>query len=481
MKQIRTIYINGQFVEPHGSETFALINPATREPVGQVLLADEQDAQRAIASAKEAFTHFSKTTKMQRMAWLQRLHEVVSARETELIETMIEEYGGPRRTSTASIKRAADAFLRARDVLADFPLIRRAGKARVVMEPLGVVGLITPWNANCSFICNKLAMAIASGSTAVIKPSELSAMQTQLLTECLHEAGLPAGVFNIVTGRGDTVGAEITRHPDVAKISFTGSTAVGKLIARGAVDTMKRVTLELGGKSPNILLEDADFEAAVPLALAAATMNSGQACLAGTRLLVPENRLEQVKLLARKAVEAIKVGNPGDAETDIGPLVTQKQYERVQHYIRTGIAEGAELIAGGEGNPPGFERGNFVRPTVFANVTNDMTIAREEIFGPVLSILTYRTEEEAIAIANDTIYGLHAYVSSADVARAERVASQLVAGRVFINGLYDEPVAPFGGFKQSGIGREFGTYGLEAYLEPKAILGYAETQHDTTQ
>lgn len=476
MKMVDLIYINGQFTEPHGSEIMPLINPSTRQIIGQVRLGDEHDTRRAITAAKTAYQKFSRSGKAERLLYLQRLHDAVAARADELIATMIEEYGGPLAISQGTTRRAANGFLQTRKLLETFEFEKYIGQSRVVLEPLGVVGIITPWNANYSFICGKLATAIAAGSTAVIKPSELSALQTQLLTECLHEADLPPGLFNIINGRGDVVGEEITRHPDIAKISFTGSTAVGKRIARGAVDTMKRVNLELGGKSPNIILDDADFTQAIPLALAAATINSGQACLAGTRLLVPENRLEEVIDLAKKAVAALKVGDPRQPETQIGPMVTQKQYERVQHYIRLGIEEGAQLIAGGEGQPEGLEHGFFVKPTVFAAVTPNMTIAREEIFGPVLSILTYKTEDEAVEMANDTIYGLHAYVSSSDIERANRVASQIVAGRVFINGLYDDPEAPFGGFRQSGIGREFGTYGLEEYLEPKAIMGYENAQ-----
>jgi aldehyde dehydrogenase (NAD+) len=471
MRTIDQIYINGKFTKPHGTEILELINPATRKVIGQATLADEKDAQDAIAAAKAAYKSFSQTTKEERMEYLQRLHNAVAARSGELIDAMIQEYGGTRRMSEGTTNRAANGFLLTKELLRKFDFEKYVGKTKVVLEPLGVVGLITPWNANYSFVCSKLAMAIAAGSTAVIKPSELSAIQTQLLTECLHEAGLPPGVFNIVTGRGDTVGAEITRHPDIAKISFTGSTVVGKKIARGAVDTMKRVTLELGGKSPNVILDDADLEKAIPLAMTLASINSGQACMAGTRLIVPEKRLDEVKRLVKKAVQAVKVGDPGNSDTAIGPMVNKAQYDRVQRYIRLGIEEGAELVTGGEGSPAGLEGGYFVKFTVFANVTMDMTIAKEEIFGPVLSILTYKTEAEAIDIANDTVYGLHAFVSSSDMQKANRVASQIVAGRVFINGLYDIPEAPFGGFKQSGIGREFGTYGLEAYLEPKSIMG----------
>jgi len=295
-----------------------------------------------------------------------------------------------------------------RRVLADYAFEREVGGARVVMVPHGVVGMITPWNANIGFIASKLSMAIAAGSTSVIKPSELSAAQTGLITRVMHEAGLPPGVFNIVTGRGDTVGAEITRHPDIAKISFTGSTAVGKAIARGAVDTMKRVTLELGGKSPTVLLDDAGFAKAIPIAVLAAVMNNGQACIAGTRLLVPEHRVKEAHELAVRAFRDLVVGPTGDPRVNIGPIVTRKQYERVQDYIRNGIEEGATLLTGGPGRPEELERGYFVRPTIFGHVRNDMTIARDEIFGPVLSIISYRDDAEAIAIANDTPYGLHA-------------------------------------------------------------------------
>jgi aldehyde dehydrogenase (NAD+) len=475
MHTIDSIYINGEFVAPHGTEVLTLTDPVTEAPAARVVLADEVDAQRAIAAASSAYRRLRGSTRAQRMEWLQRLHDVVAAAEDELTEQMVEEYGGPVRTSAATARRAAASFAAARTLLADYPFERQVASARVVMEPLGVAGLITPWTANYGFICSKLSMAIAAGSTAVIKPSELSARQTALLSRVLHRAELPPGLFNVVTGRGATVGAEMVRHPDIAKISFTGSTAVGKTIARGAVDTMKRVTLELGGKSPTILLDDADFAKAIPLAARAATMNSGQACLAGTRLLVPRARMREAQELIVDAFDAFQVGDPRDARTDIGPMVTVMQYERVQAYIRKGIEEGARLLTGGPGLPAGLERGYFVRPTVFGDVSNEMTIAREEIFGPVLSVIAYEDEADALRIANDTVYGLHAYVFSGDLERAGRVAAQIVAGRVFINGLYDEPAAPFGGFKQSGIGREFGIFGFEQYLEPKALLGYEQT------
>jgi aldehyde dehydrogenase (NAD+) len=362
-------------------------------------------------------------------------------------------------------------LLEAAKVLRDYAFVRRAGTAEVAMQPLGVAGLITPWNSDAGFICAKLAAALAAGCTAVIKPSEMSAIQTRIVTEALHGAGLPAGVFNIVTGRGEIVGAEISSHPDVAKLSFTGSTAVGKTILRAGADTLKRVTLELGGKSPVVVLDDTNFDQVVPLAIQAGFMNSGQACIAGTRILVPQQRLAEFEARVREEVASTKAGHPRDPQTAVGPMVSHKQWERVQRYIRIGIDEGARLIAGGEGRPDGVEAGWFVRPTVFTDVTNDMTIAREEIFGPVLSIIAYRDIEDAIAIANDTKYGLQAYVFSADEQRAREVALRIEAGRVLVNTLAHEPAVPFGGFKQSGIGREYGTFGLEAFLEPKAVLG----------
>jgi aldehyde dehydrogenase (NAD+) len=471
MHTIDHIYINGQFVTPHGTEMFDLINPTTGQLDGQVRLGDVEDTRRAIAAAKAAFPAFSRTTKAERGAILQRLHDAVLARADDAANALIEEYGGPRSSSVARSRYTANMFLDVKKVMDDHAYVKTVNKSKVVLVPVGVVGIITPWNSSAWFVANKVATAIAAGCTVVVKPSELSARQNQILIEAFHAAELPPGVVNIVNGRGDVVGAELSVHPDINKISFTGSTPVGKQIARLGVDTMKRVTLELGGKSANVILDDADFAKAIPNAIAACYMNNGQACIAGTRLLVPAHRLEEVKALAKAAAEAVVVGDPHDAKVSLGPIVTQKQFDRVQHYIGVGIAEGAELVTGGLGKPAGLEAGYFVKPTVFAGVTPSMTIAKDEIFGPVLSIMTYETEEEAIAIANDTPYGLQAYVSSTDLARANRVADQIVAGRVHINGIHDDLIAPFGGFKQSGIGREFGPYGLEAYLEPKAILG----------
>ncbi|WP_233887516.1 aldehyde dehydrogenase family protein [Paraburkholderia flagellata] len=471
MQIIDKIYIDGAFVTPHGEEYFDLFNPATEAVIGRVRLADAADADAAIAAAKRAFPAFSRTTKAQRIEMLIALHEAVVAREDALFDAIVKEYGAPVSRGRWMAQHASSVLSDAAKTLEHYAFTRRAGTAEVTMQPLGVAGLITPWNSDAGFICGKLAAALAAGCTAVIKPSEMSAIQTRIVTEALHSAGLPAGLFNIVTGRGDTVGARIAEHPDVAKISFTGSTAVGKTILRTAAETLKRVTLELGGKSPVIVLDDANFDEAVPLALQAGFMNSGQACIAGTRILVPQSRLVEFEASVEKAVAQIQSGDPRDTHTSVGPMVSQKQWERVQRYIGIGIDEGARLIAGGAGRPDGIDSGWFVRPTVFSGVTNDMTIAREEIFGPVLSIIAYRDTEHAIEIANDTPYGLQAYVLSPDIERARRVAAQIEAGRVLVNTLTHEPAAPFGGFKQSGIGREYGTFGIEAFLEPKSTLG----------
>ena len=474
MKTITTHYIDGAFVDSHGREVMDSINPTNGKVIGRITLGDEQDARQAIAAAKRAFESFSLTTKEERSAILRRLHQVTQARFADLVGAMVEEYGGVRQFSEIIVQTGIGAFLAAEKALQEIALTRTWGHTTVSLAPVGVAGLITAWNANALFICLKLASAIAAGCAVVIKPSELSGLQTRILLECLHEAGLPPGVCNVVIGRGDTVGAELVRNRDVAKISFTGSSGVGEGIIRDGAATMKRVTLELGGKSPNILLDDVVLARAIPTALGIAFMNSGQACAAGTRLLVPSSQLEAVKRAIVEAVSAFRVGDPADPKTVIGPMVTRKQYERIQSYISKGIADGAQVLVGGEGHPQGLE-GNFVKPTVFVNVTNDMTIAQEEIFGPVLCVISYETEEEAIRIANDSRFGLHAYVSGTDLERARRVASRVLAGRVAINGMIDDPQAPWGGFKHSGVGREYGAFGIEAFLEPRAIIEVVTT------
>ncbi|MGY3586374.1 aldehyde dehydrogenase (NAD+) [Bradyrhizobium sp. USDA 4341] len=470
MRIIEHIYIDGRFVTPHGRELFDLHNPATGAVIGQVRLGDADDVNAAVAAAKRALPVMARTGKDERLKMLHALHAAMRAHVDELREAVLAEYGAPVSRSSWMADYAADAFLAAARTLTDFSLEREIGTARVVMAPVGVVGLITPWNSNAGFICNKLAYAIAAGCTAVIKPSEMSAMQTEVVLRALHEAGLPAGIYNVVNGRGADVGNAITAHPDIAKISFTGSTAVGKSIVRASADTLKRVTLELGGKSPTIILDDADLDAVIPGVIEAGFMNSGQACVAGTRVLVSERRRAEFEACLKAAIETrVKVGDPRDPATTVGPMVSQTQWERVQRYIHLGLEEGARLLTGGEGKPEGLS-GYFVRPTVFADVSNEMRIAREEIFGPVLAILSYRDEDDAVAIANDTSYGLSAYVFG-DRAHAEQIAARLDSGRVVINGAPHEPLAPFGGMKQSGLGRENGPFGLEAYLEPKTLLG----------
>jgi aldehyde dehydrogenase (NAD+) len=466
---INQVYIDGEFITPHGTELFDLYNPATGQVIGQVQLADEVDTEAAVAAAKRALPAWSATSKDERIAALRRLQAAVVAKQDEMLESARVEYGAPMPRNRWMVDMAISAFSDMITTLEGFDFARRIGKATVEMVPLGVAGLITPWNSDALFICNKLATALAAGCTTVIKPSEMSATQTHVVTQALHEAGLPKGLFNIITGRGDVVGTAITRHRDIAKISFTGSTVVGKTILREAVDTLKRVTLELGGKSPSIILDDADLTTAMVGALQVGLANSGQACVAGTRILVPESRLDEALAIATVRMKDFPTGDPRDPATAIGPMVSKRQCERVQSYIRRGMEEGARIVVGGPDRPEGLTGGYFVRPTLFAEVTNDMTIAREEIFGPVLSVLTYRDEDHAIDIANDTDYGLQAYVFSSDPARARRVASRLQAGRVLIN-LAREPLSPFGGFKQSGIGREFGSYGLEAFLEPRAVV-----------
>jgi aldehyde dehydrogenase (NAD+) len=470
MRTITTHYIDGKFVESHGREVMDIIKPTNGQVIARVTLADEEDTRHAIAAAKTAFASFGRSTKEERAKILRRLHEAVSARLDDLTAAMVEEYGGVVQFAGLIVQSGINAFLAAEQALHEMPLTRSWAKTTVTLEPVGVAGLITAWNANTLFICLKLASAVAAGCTVIVKPSELSSLQTQALVEALHEANLPKGLLNVVTGLGSVVGAELVRNPDVAKISFTGSVAVGEQIMRDGAKTMKRITLELGGKSPTILLDDAALDQAIPSALVMAFLNSGQACAAGTRLLVPNSRLEGVKQGIREAIHAFAVGDPADPKTAVGPMVSQKQYERIQSYIRKGIEEGAEVLVGGEGHPEGFEAGYFVKPTVFVNVKNDMTIAREEIFGPVLSVIAYESEDEAIRIANDSQYGLHAAVLGTDLQRARHVASQIRAGRVVINNMTDDPQAPWGGFKYSGVGREYGRYGIDAFLEPRAIL-----------
>jgi aldehyde dehydrogenase (NAD+) len=456
VRNINAHFIDGEFAKPHGCEFIRSVNPANRQVIGNVALADETDARRAVAAARRAFATFSRSARQERIAILRRMHRVTAGRADRLIAAMVEECGGTLQFSSLVVKSAVEAFRRAEIALSQIEPVQKRGTTTLYYEPVGVAALITPWNAQALFLCAKIASAIAAGCTVVAKPSELSALQTQTLLECLQEADLPPGVLNVVTGRGELVGAELVRNPDVAKIAFTGSAAAGQSVLRDGVATRKRVTLELRGKCTNIVLDEAELATAIPDALAIAFSNRGQACVAGTRLLAPIRQLDAVKTAIVAALPAFRVGQPADPGTAVGPMVTQKQFERVQAYIRIGIAEGAEVLAGGEGHPEGLERGFFVKPTVFVDVKNEMTIAQQEIWGPVLCVIGYEDEGQAIRIANDTRHGLHGFVSGTNLTRAHRVASKMHADRVAVN--------------ETGVGREFGTLGIEPFLEACAIL-----------
>ena len=469
MWNIHQAYIDGAFVPVQGSEVLDVVDPTTEEVIGRATMGHREDAKRAIAAAGRAQSFMRGTAKADRIDMLRRLQAAVLARSDQLRDVTIEEYGGPWARAQWVSRYASECFAGAAQTLEEFPLTHAVGSAQVVLQPVGVAALIAPWNSAVGTICSKLASALAAGCATVIKPSELSPIQTQVLAEALHDADLPPGVINILLGRGTDVGDEISTSPGVARISFTGSTATGKLIARAAVDTMKRVSLSLSGKSASIVLDDADLDLAVPQAIAAAFMNNGQACVAGTRLLVPRARAQDIIEGVRGGVAAMRVGDPRDPATEVGPLASRAQFDRVRRFIRRGLEQGATLVVGGESRPEHLARGFFVRPTVFADVRHDMDIAREEIFGPVLSILAYEDEAEAIRIANDSVYGLQAYVFSSEPERARRLALQLEAGTVLINRTQPELLAPFGGVKQSGIGREFGAAGLASYLESKTI------------
>ncbi|WP_017348564.1 aldehyde dehydrogenase family protein [Pantoea sp. A4] len=469
MHLIELVYINGRFVTPQGTEWLDIIKPADGSVIGKARLADERDAELAIAAAHAAFPAFSRTDLGERIALLENMHQAVKQAEAELHQAVLLEYGAPASRSRWMASYPAEVILQVINELKTYPFVQQAGRATVQMVPLGVAGLITPWNSNAGFICHKLATALAAGCTTVIKPSEFSVLQTEVITRALHRAGLPDGVFNIVTGRGATAGQAISTSPQVAKISFTGSTVSGKAILRAAAETFKRVTLELGGKSPTLILPDADATRAAEMAIQAGFINSGQACIAGSRILIPAQRKTEFEQALVAAVEQQRSGDPAEATTTIGPMMNEQQWQRVQNYIALGEAEGARLLTGGTGRPEGLQSGWYIKPTLFTDVAQTMRIAREEIFGPVLSIITYRDEAEAVAIANDTDYGLSALVIGEDEHHACQVGERILAGRVMINTLAHEPRAPFGGFRRSGIGREMGQWGISAFLEPRAI------------
>ena len=475
MDKLRKFYINGEWVDPVSAETMPVLNPASVEQVGELALGNEADVDRAVAAASRAFESFSQSSKADRLAMLGRIRDVSQRRFEELAQAMRLEMGAPITMARDAQADAAighlDGFIQALEKLDEQESF--ANGEILLREPIGVCGLITPWNWPINQMVLKVLPAIATGCTCVLKPSEHTPVSAMLYAEILDEAGVPAGAFNLVNGTGPVVGAALSRHPDVQMMSFTGSTRAGTAVTRDAADSVKRVTLELGGKSPNLVFADCDLEERVTQSVAECMFNTGQSCDAPTRLLVERACYNEVVEIARRAALATEVGDP-EAEGDhIGPLFDQIQFDRVQNMIQVGIDEGATLLAGGLGRPEGFDVGWFVKPTIFADVNNTMRIAREEIFGPVLVIIPFDSEEEAITIANDTPYGLAAYVQTGSSERATRLSRALRAGAVHINGGAYEYGSPFGGYKASGNGREGGMMGLEDFLETKMVHGMA--------
>jgi aldehyde dehydrogenase (NAD+) len=468
-------YINGEWVDPVTPKTLDVINPATEEPLGKISLGSQADVDKAVAAAKAAFESYSQTSIDERKALLGKIIEGIKARIGDLAETISQEMGAPIALSKAAqAPSGIGHFMSTLAALDSFEFEENLGNSRVVKEPIGVVGMITPWNWPINQIACKVAPALAAGCTMVLKPSEIAPMNAIIFAEILHDAGVPAGVFNLVNGDGPTVGAAISSHEDVDMVSFTGSTRAGVEVAKNAAPGVKRVAQELGGKSANIVLPDADLAKAVKQGVYAVMGNSGQSCNAPTRMFVPSDKHGEAAEVAKATAANVKAGDPFAEGTTIGPVVSEVQFNKIQDLIQKGIEEGADLLAGGTGRPEGVNKGYYVRPTVFAGVDNDMTIAREEIFGPVLSILPYETEEQAIEMANDTEYGLSGYVQSGDIEHARKVARQLRTGMVHLNGAGVDNQAPFGGYKKSGNGREFGIYGLEEFLESKSVIGYGD-------
>jgi aldehyde dehydrogenase (NAD+) len=463
-------YIDGQWVSPAKAGLTDVINASTEQVMGRVPEGSAADVERAVEAARKAFDSWSQTSVETRAGFLERIGEGLKARATQVAETIAGEVGMPLKLSNlVQVGLPVRNFGVFANVLREYRFEENVGSSLVVREPIGVVGCITPWNYPLHQIVAKIAPAIAAGCTVVLKPSEVAPLNAFLLAEVIHEAGLPAGVFNLVSGLGPTVGEAIAAHPGIDMVSFTGSTGAGKRVAEIAAKTVKRVAQELGGKSPNVILDDADFERAVSAGVSNCYLNSGQTCTALTRMLVPANKRDEAVAIAKKTAEALTVGDPLGGKAKLGPVISHAQRERVRKYIQQGIAEGATLVTGGPDAPEGLTQGYYVKPTIFADVLPTMTIAQEEIFGPVLSIFTYETEDEAVRLANDTPFGLAAAVWSQDPERARRVARRLRAGQVDINGAGFNALAPFGGYKQSGNGRELGRFGLEEFLEVKSI------------
>ncbi|MEY9104471.1 aldehyde dehydrogenase (NAD+) [Bradyrhizobium yuanmingense] len=472
MREYLKFYIDGRWVESTVPERIDVIDPATEAVCGHVSAGTGADVDKAVAAARRAFVNYSQTTREERIELLQRILVEYQKRFDDLVKAITEEMGAPVTFAQRSQVPAGSVDIKASiEILKTFKFEEDRGTTRIAKEPIGVCGMITPWNWPICQIVLKVVPALAAGCTMVLKPSEEAPFSAYIWAEVMDAAGVPPGVFNMINGVGPAVGAAIASHPGIDMVSFTGSTRAGVEVARSAAATVKRVTQELGGKSPNIILEDADFESAISAGVRSVMSNSGQSCNAPTRMLVPAKKMDRAIAIARKVAEATTVGDPNSSVT-IGPVVNKNQWEKIQHLIKAGIDEGATLVTGGIGRPEGLSKGFFVKPTVFANVKNDMTIAKEEIFGPVVSILSYENVDEAVQIANDTEYGLAAYISGSDVNETRAVASKLRAGQVVINCSGGDSTAPFGGYKRSGNGREVGDYGFHEYLETKAILGY---------
>ena len=473
MEHTQEFYIDGAWVSAAHGRPHDVINPTTEAVVATIRLGTAADVDRAVKAARAAFESFSRTSRDDRVALLQSIIKVYKARMKDVAAAISSEMGAPIDLANAAQAPSGLGHLYATlAVLKEYPFEQLKGSSMIVREPFGVCGFITPWNWPINQIMCKVAPAIAAGCTSVLKPSEIAPLNAILFTEILHEAGVPKGVFNLVHGDGPTVGEALVSHPDVDLVSFTGSTRAGIQVAKRAADTVKRVAQELGGKSPNIILPDADLEKAVTAGMRHMAQNTGQSCNAPSRMFVHESQYEQAVQIAKKTAEAVTVGDASQPGVAMGPLSSRIQFERVQAFIQKGIDEGARLVTGGTGRPEGLSKGYFVKPTVFADVKPDMTIAREEIFGPVLCITPYRNEDEAVAMANDTPYGLSGYVSSGDLDHARKVAARLRTGMVHLNNAPLDPSAPFGGYKQSGNGREWGEFGFEEFLETKAVMGY---------
>ncbi len=466
-------YIGGEWVDPASNATLEVVNPATEQSIGVVALGTAEDVDRAVAAAVGAFDSYSQTTREERVDLLERIVACYQQHLDDVAATISEEMGAPSGLAKAAQAPAGlGHFMTTLSVLKEYEFEESLGSVRVIKEPAGVCGFITPWNWPINQIACKVAPALAAGCTMVLKPSEVAPFNAVLFAEILDEAGVPPGVFNLVNGDGPTVGVAIASHPDVDMVSFTGSTRAGIEVAKNAAPTVKRVAQELGGKSANIILDDADFEQTISRDVFQMCTNSGQSCNAPTRMLVPTSRMEEAAEIAKSAAQKVKVGDPNEPGTTIGPVVSAVQYERIQDLIQKGIDEGARLEVGGLGRPDGLNAGYYVKPTVFSHVTNDMSIAQQEIFGPVLSLIGYENDDDAVRIANDTIYGLSGYVSGGDPERARNIARKIRTGNVHLNGAPVNNKAPFGGYKQSGNGREWGLYGFEEFLETKAIMGY---------